>query len=98
MHITHVPLFGFIAIYGLKNQVTDKSDNAECTDILQLHRMLRKDGRHNYKGLQVPVPSKINYDVWSKYLQQYWDWQLYTGYLSGYSGRYRGPFHLHTVG
>ena len=72
----NVPLFGFIPIYGLKNQVTDKSDNAECTDILQLHRMLRKDGRHNYKGLQVPVPSKLNYEVWSRYLQQYWDWQL----------------------
>ena len=76
MHITKCSTVWFIPIYGLKNQVTDKSDNAECNDILQLHRMLRKDDRHNYKGLQVPVPSKLNYEVWSKYLQQYWDWQL----------------------
>ena len=56
--------------------MVDKYDNAECNDILQLHRMLRKDGRHNYKGLQIPVPSKLNPEAWHKYLQQYWDRQL----------------------
>ena len=72
----NAPLFGFIPIYGLKSQVVDKCDNNECTDLLQLHKMLRQDGRYNYEGLQIPVPSKLNPKVWEKYLQQYWDWQL----------------------
>ena len=71
-----MPLFGFIPIYGIKSQAIDKCDNAECNDILQLHRMLRKDGRHNYMGLQIPVLSKLNPEVWAKYLHQYWDLQL----------------------
>ena len=45
-------------------------------DLLQLHKMLRQDGRYNYEGLQIPVPSKLNPKVWEKYLHQYWDWQL----------------------
>ena len=71
-----VPLFGFIPIYGLKSQVVDKCVNVECNDILQLHRMLREDGKHNYRGLQIPVPSKLKPEAWAKYLDQYWDWQL----------------------
>ena len=42
----------------------------------KLHKLLREDGRHNYRGLQIPVPSKLNPKAWAKYLQQYWDWQL----------------------
>ena len=72
----NVPLFGFIPIYGIKSHVVDKCHNIECNDILQLHKMLREDGRHNYEGLQIPVPSKLNYKVWAGYLREYWDWQL----------------------
>ena len=72
----NTPLFGFIPIYGLKSQVIDKRVNAESTDILQLHKKLREDGRHNYRGLQVPVPSKLKPEAWARYLQHYWDWQL----------------------
>ena len=74
--IQNASLFGFITIYGLKSQVIDKGVNAECKDMLQLHKLLREDGRHNYRGLQIPVPSKLNPEAWAKYLQQYWDWQL----------------------
>ena len=38
--------------------------------------MLREDGRYNYEGLQIPVPSKLNHKAWVQYLQEYWDWQL----------------------
>ena len=72
----NVPLFGFIPIYGIKSHVVDKCHNIECNDILQLHKMLREDGRHNYEDLQIPVPSKLNYKVWEGYLREYWDWQL----------------------
>ena len=75
--ITHnTPLFGLIPIYWLKSRVFDTCVNAKCTDILQLHTKLRKDGRHNYRGLQVPVQSKLNPEAWKKYLQEYWDWQF----------------------
>ena len=72
----NTPLFGFIPIYGLKSQVYDTCINTECTDILQLHRKLSEDGRHNYRGLQVPVPLKFNPEAWAQYLQEYCDWQL----------------------
>ena len=70
------PAFGFIPIYGLGSRVIDRKQGSVCNDILQLHNILRSDGRHNYAGLQIPVPSKLNYDVWGKYLTEYWDWQL----------------------
>ena len=70
------PLFGFIPIYGLPSQVYDSNNGSICTDILHLHRQLRNDGRHNFKGLQIGVPSKLNAEVWAQYLANYWDWQL----------------------
>ena len=72
----NIQAFGFIPIYGLGSRITYKGKNAACSDRLQLHKVLRADGRHNYEGLQIPVTSKLNYDAWSKYLSQYWDWQL----------------------
>ena len=70
------PLFGFIPIYGLPSRVYDSNKGSICTDILQLHRQLRNDGRHNFKGLQIGVPSKLNAEAWAQYLGRYWDWQL----------------------
>ena len=70
------PLFGFIPIYGLKSRVYDTGNNSVCTDILELHKKLRQDGRHNYAGLQIPLVSNLNYDKWARYLTSYWDWQL----------------------
>ena len=72
----NTPAFGFIPIYGLGSRVIDRKQGSLCNDILQLHRILRSDGRYNFRGLQIPVASKLNYDVWSKYLTEYWDWQL----------------------
>ena len=54
----------------------DRNQGSVCNDILQLHKLLRLDGRHNYSGLQIPVASKLNYDVRGKYLTEYWDCQL----------------------
>ena len=69
-------LFGFIPIYGLKSQVYDSGGNSVCRDILEFHKKLRKDGRHNYIGLQVPLMLNLKYDKWAQYLTTYWDWQL----------------------
>ena len=65
------PAFGFIPIYGLGSRVMDRNQGSVCNDILQLHKLLRLDGRHNYRGLQIPVASKLNYDIWGKYLTEY---------------------------
>ena len=65
------PLFGFIPIYGLKSHVYDMKGNSVCKDILELHRKLREDGRHNYIGLQVPLTSKLKYEKWAQYLTTY---------------------------
>ena len=70
------PLFGFIPTYGLQSRVYDTNKNEESTDLLQLHSKLRSDGRYNYRGLQIPVPSKLNFRKWEEYLVDYWDWEL----------------------
>ena len=70
------PLFGFIPIYGLKSRIYDHSNNSIGTDIIELHKKLRADGRPNYMGLQIPLASNLNYVKWAAYLDQYWDWQL----------------------
>ena len=70
------PLFGFFPIYGLKSRIHDTSKNDVCNNILQLHNELRKDGRYNYRGLQIPIHSKLNFQKWGDYLKQYWDWEL----------------------
>ena len=70
------PLFGFIPIYGLKSRVYDNGNCSACTDIIELHKKLRTDGRPNYLGLQIPIMSKLNYGKWAAYLHNYWDWQL----------------------
>ena len=72
----NTPMFGFIPIYGLKGCVYDRHENNTCQNIMELHQRLRNDGRHNYVGLQIPVLSKLNPEIWEKYLQNYWDWQL----------------------
>ena len=70
------PLFGFIPTYGLQSRIYDTNRNEESTDLLQLHSKLRSDGRYNYRGLQIPVPSKLNFRKWEEYLVDYWDWEL----------------------
>ena len=67
------PLFGFIPTYGLQSRVHDANSNEICTDVLQLHTKLREDTRYNYRGLQVPIPSKLNFERWKGYLKNYWD-------------------------
>ena len=41
-----------------------------------MHEKLKEDGRPNYCGLQLPVPSKLNAEKFSLYLKDYWDWQV----------------------
>ena len=70
------PLFGFIPIYGLQSRIYHSNSNTVCKDILSLHERLKKTDEPNYRGLQVPVHSKLNYEKWSQYLTEYWDWEL----------------------
>ena len=45
-------------------------------DYLDIHRKVRADGRPNFCGLQLPVPSKLNSEKFFQYLSDYWDWQI----------------------
>ena len=36
--------------------------------VLQLHNELRKDGIYNYRGLQIPILSKLNFQKWGESL------------------------------
>ena len=72
----NTPLFGFIPINGLQSPIYDRNENNTCQNIMDLHRKLRKDVRHNYVGLQVSVKSKLITKKWASYLADYWDWHL----------------------
>ena len=52
------------------------NSNTVCKAILLLHKRLKVVNKHNYEGLKVPVCPKLNYQKWSQYLHNYWDWQL----------------------
>ena len=67
--------YGFIPVSSLPCRIEDKSDNNKV-DILTTHKILKKDGRPNYRGLQIPVQSSLNYQNFFEYLGNYWDWQL----------------------
>ena len=37
---------------------------------------MKRDGRHNFCGLQIPVVFKLVPEKFDQYLKNYWDWQL----------------------
>ena len=67
------PLFGFIPIYGFKSRIYDSNSNTVCKDILSLQERLKTTDEPNYRGLQISVHSKLNFEKWSHYLAEYWD-------------------------
>ena len=76
MHATEYPIIWLYPHYGLQNPICDRNENSICQNIMELHEKLRKDGRHNYVGLQISVKSKLVAEKWARYLADYWDWQL----------------------
>ena len=58
-----------------QKKISDNS-NAIKLDIVKAHLLLKKDVRPNYAGLQIPIKSKITYELLAEYLKYYWDWQL----------------------
>ena len=68
--------FGFIPTAQLPDKIKDNSNAPPSEDVLDMHKKLQLDGRPNYRGLQLPVKSKLNYERFATYLDQYWDWLL----------------------
>ena len=69
------PLFGFIPIYGLKSRFYDIKNNAECTDLLLLHKkfsfLLDFDMNSVITSEKVNHKSALNYpDHVKTYLQE----------------------------
>ena len=62
-------------VSGIPARIKDNSKN-ENVDIIEAHKLLAKDGRPNYRGLQIPVKSSLNHEKFATYLKSYWDWQL----------------------
>ena len=67
--------FGFMPVSDIPARVKDRSTN-QSVHIIDAHKLLAKDGRPNYRGLQIPVKSSLNYEKFTSYLKNYWDWQL----------------------
>ena len=67
--------FGFIPVNGLPNRVVDKNSNIPMSS-MEAMKILNNDTLPNFCGKQIPIISKLKYDVWSKYLENYWDHQL----------------------
>ena len=67
--------FGFIPLSALPEPIQHKS-TPTMLNHLEMHKKLKEDGRPNYCGLQLPVPSKLNAEKFFHYLKDYWDWQV----------------------
>ena len=67
--------FVFLPVSAFPAPINDNSDNQNI-DLITAHKLLRKDGRPNYKGLQTPVKSALNPEKFALYLKDYWDWQI----------------------
>ena len=67
--------FGFIPLSDMPPKIKDLSQKSKLSYI-DMHKKLRKDGRPNFSGLQIPIKSKLNADKFAHYLQGYWDWHL----------------------
>ena len=59
--------FGFLPLSKLPSPVKDLSDNKNV-HIIAAHKLLSKDGRPNYKGLQIPIKSSLNHEKFAFYL------------------------------
>ena len=66
---------GFIPLSPLPEPIQDRS-TPTVLNHLQMHKKFKDDGRPNYCGLQLPVPSKLNAEKFFHYLKDYWDWQV----------------------
>ena len=53
--------FGFLPLSSIPTPVKDVSENKDV-HIIDAHKLLAKDGRPNYRGLQIPVKSSLNYE------------------------------------
>ena len=67
--------FGFLPVSNFPTPLLDNSDNEEV-DLITAHNRLIRDGRPNYKGLQIPIKSGLKPDKFAFYLKNYWDWQI----------------------
>ena len=67
--------FGYIPLTPLLAKIRDNPTRGDI-NILEAHKRVKQDGRHNFEGLQIPVQSKLNHEKFFQYLTNYWDWQL----------------------
>ena len=68
--------FGFIPLSNLPDRVLDRTCEKPSDAVLHVHKRLKLDGRPNYRGLQIPLVSKLNFEKFASYLENYWDWML----------------------
>ena len=45
-------------------------------DPVTIHRFVRNTGKYNFQDARILLPSKINFELFEKLAQDYWDWQL----------------------
>ena len=68
--------FGVILLSPLMLCQGPKTINPSTYDILALHKAVKDSNCPNYKGIRIPVSSKVKIKNWKYYLADYWDKQL----------------------
>ena len=71
----NVKKFGFILMGELTLPVKNSPSQLD-TDPLNLHKIIKKSGTHNFLGPQIQIKSQLNPDAWDHLLKDYWDKQL----------------------
>ena len=67
--------FGFIPLSDLALPTSDKRIPLQGS-LLQARYDIAKEGKYNFMGAQVQIPSQLNPDIWQDYLVDYWDKKL----------------------
>ena len=53
--------FGYIPLTPLPAKIRDNPTAGDIS-ILEAHKRVKQDGRHNFEGRQIPVQSKLNHE------------------------------------
>ena len=64
--------FGFVPLSKLPDKIPDLSKRTDL-DYLNIHARVKRDGRKNCMGLQIPIKSQINFEKCQYYLRDYWN-------------------------
>ena len=67
--------FGYIPLAPQVVNTDDKPNQAN-SNLLQIHKKVKRTGTYNFLEAKIQIPSQLNMEAWQANLEEYWDKQL----------------------